>query len=117
MKNGQLTAGLARSGARAGEKSRLAEDSGAARAAARRTARPRDRDVDGNETSGLRLPDQALPIASFTGWNAVKEKAPGACTAGAALPFPQAARRASAGFRPHGDTPSLPSGALRRNTT
>ena len=45
-------------------------------------------DVDGNETSGLRLPDQALPIASFTGWNAAKEKAPGPCTAGAAIPFP-----------------------------
>ena len=45
-------------------------------------------DVDGNETSRLRLPAQALPIASFTGWNAAKEKAPGPCTAGAAIPFP-----------------------------
>jgi len=54
-------------------------------------------DVDGNETSGLRLPDQALPIASFTGWNAAKDKAPGACVAGAAIPFApsRAAREAS----------------------
>lgn len=27
-------------------------------------------DADGNETSGLRLPDQALPLATFTGWSA-----------------------------------------------
>jgi hypothetical protein len=43
-------------------------------------------DADGNETSGLRLPDQALPIATFTGWNAVKGK--GDCVSGAKLPFP-----------------------------
>jgi alpha/beta hydrolase family protein len=30
-------------------------------------------DVDGNEASGLRLPDQALPIATFVGWNASKD--------------------------------------------
>jgi hypothetical protein len=54
-------------------------------------------DVDGNESSGLRLPDQALPIATFTGWNAVKDKTKGDCAAGAKLPFPlsRAAREAS----------------------
>ena len=54
-------------------------------------------DVDGNETSGLRLPDQALPIATFTGWNAVKDRAKGDCASGAKLPFPvsRAAREAS----------------------
>ncbi len=47
-------------------------------------------DPDGNELAGLRLPDQALPIATFTGFNAAKEekdkKAPD-CAAGAAAPF------------------------------
>jgi Alpha/beta hydrolase domain len=54
-------------------------------------------DVDGNESSGLRLPDQALPIATFTGWNAVKDTAKGDCASGAKLPFPisRAAREAS----------------------
>jgi hypothetical protein len=45
-------------------------------------------DSDGNETAGLRLPDQAVPIASFLGWNAKKEKTGPPCEAcGAALPF------------------------------
>jgi hypothetical protein len=54
-------------------------------------------DVDGNESSGLRLPDQALPIATFTGWNAARDKAKGDCAAGAKFPFPisRAAREAS----------------------
>ena len=54
-------------------------------------------DVDGNESSGLRLPDQALPIATFTGWNAARDKAKGDCSSGAKLPFPlsRAAREAS----------------------
>ena len=54
-------------------------------------------DVDGNESSGLRLPDQALPIATFTGWNAARDKAKGDCASGAKLPFPisRAAREAS----------------------
>ncbi len=54
-------------------------------------------DVDGNESSGLRLPDQALPIATFTGWNAVRDKTKGDCASGAKLPFPisRAAREAS----------------------
>ncbi|WP_363350447.1 alpha/beta hydrolase domain-containing protein [Methylocystis echinoides] len=45
-------------------------------------------DADGNELSGLRLPDQALPIATFTGFNARKDPKGPACAAGAALPFP-----------------------------
>jgi len=54
-------------------------------------------DVDGNETSGLRLPDQALPIATFTGWNGAKDKAPGACVAGATFPLtPNRAAREAA---------------------
>ncbi|QGM47670.1 alpha/beta hydrolase domain-containing protein [Methylocystis heyeri] len=54
-------------------------------------------DADGNETSGLLLPDQALPIATFTGWNAPRDPAKGKCAAGTKLPFPEneAARRAS----------------------
>ncbi len=54
-------------------------------------------DADGNETSGLRLPDQALPIATFTGWDAIKDKTKGGCASGAKLPFPvsRAAREAS----------------------
>jgi hypothetical protein len=54
-------------------------------------------DVDGNESSGLRLPDQALPIATFTGWNAARDKSKGDCASGAKLPFPisRAAREAS----------------------
>ena len=53
--------------------------------------------MDGNESSGLRLPDQALPIATFTGWNAARDKAKGDCASGAKLPFPisRAAREAS----------------------
>jgi hypothetical protein len=45
-------------------------------------------DADGNETTGLRLPDQALPIATFTAFNAQKDSKGAACIAGAALPFP-----------------------------
>lgn len=45
-------------------------------------------DADGNETIGLRLPDQALPIATFTAFNVQKEPKGAACSAGAALPFP-----------------------------
>ncbi|MEF3366612.1 alpha/beta hydrolase domain-containing protein [Methylocystis sp. 9N] len=67
-------------------------------------------DADGNELSGLRLPDHALPIATFTGFNARKEKekekekdkvAPD-CVAGAAIPFApdKAAREKSADPRP-----------------
>lgn len=44
-------------------------------------------DPDGNELSGLRLPDQALPIATFTGFNTQKDRKGAACVAGAAIPF------------------------------
>ncbi|CCJ07985.1 Conserved hypothetical protein [Methylocystis sp. SC2] len=44
-------------------------------------------DSDGNEIAGLRLPDLALPIATFTGFNAQKDKKAPACAAGAAIPF------------------------------
>ena len=54
-------------------------------------------DVDGNESSGLRLPDQALPIATFTGWNGARDKTKEDCVSGAKLPFPtsRAAREAN----------------------
>jgi hypothetical protein len=46
-------------------------------------------DADGNEAAGgLRLPDHALPIATFVGFAAQKDKNGPACAAGAALPFP-----------------------------
>jgi hypothetical protein len=55
-------------------------------------------DVDGNETSGLRLPDQALPMATFTGWNASKDALAPACAAGAEFAFPPTrAEREAAG--------------------
>jgi hypothetical protein len=45
-------------------------------------------DADGNETSGLRTPDQAVAIATHVGWNAQKDKAGPPCEAyGASLPF------------------------------
>ena len=33
-------------------------------------------DADGNETSGIRLPDIAVPLASYTGWNLYKPPFP-----------------------------------------
>jgi hypothetical protein len=33
-------------------------------------------DRDGNETSGIRLPDIAVPLATYTGWNLYKEPFP-----------------------------------------
>lgn len=50
-------------------------------------------DSDGNETSGLRMPDQALPLATFTGFNKTHDKAAAVCAAGATFPF--AATRAA----------------------
>ncbi|MBM3578173.1 MAG: hypothetical protein FJX40_11040 [Alphaproteobacteria bacterium] len=44
-------------------------------------------DADGNEIAGLRLPDLALPIATFRGFNAQKNKKGQPCVAGAAIPF------------------------------
>ncbi|WP_424360596.1 alpha/beta hydrolase domain-containing protein [Methylocystis parvus] len=45
-------------------------------------------DADGNETSGLRLPDRLLPIATFTGFAAQKDPKGPPCAAGGVLPFP-----------------------------
>jgi Alpha/beta hydrolase domain len=45
-------------------------------------------DADGNETAGLRLPDQALPIATFTAFNTQKDPKGAACGSGATLAFP-----------------------------
>jgi hypothetical protein len=44
-------------------------------------------DADGNETAGLRLPDHALPVATYTGFNAQKDVKGPPCVAGAAIPF------------------------------
>ena len=44
-------------------------------------------DVDGNETSGLRLPDQALPLATYAPWNARRDAPGRSCGFGADLPF------------------------------
>jgi hypothetical protein len=44
-------------------------------------------DADGNEIAALRLPDLALPVATFTGFNAQKDKKGEPCAAGAAIPF------------------------------
>lgn len=59
-------------------------------------------DPDGNELSGLRLPDHALPIATFVGFNAQKEKTGPACAAGASASFPatKAEREKSGDPRP-----------------
>lgn len=45
-------------------------------------------DADGNETSGLRLPDHALPVATVTGFAAQKDRNGPPCMASAAIPFP-----------------------------
>ncbi|MGD9544606.1 MAG: alpha/beta hydrolase domain-containing protein [Methylocystis sp.] len=44
-------------------------------------------DADGNDVPGLRTPDLALPIATFTGFNAQKNKKGPPCVAGSAIPF------------------------------
>ncbi len=44
-------------------------------------------DADGNETSGLRLPDQALPLATFIAFNESKATPGALCGAGAEFPF------------------------------
>ena len=45
-------------------------------------------DADGNETSGIRLPDQAVPLGTFTGWNVYKGVEADLCDRdGAYLPF------------------------------
>ncbi len=59
-------------------------------------------DADGNETAGLRLPDLALPVATFAGFNARKDNKGQPCVAGAAIPFAatKADREKSADARP-----------------
>jgi hypothetical protein len=62
-------------------------------------------DADGNEAGGIRLPDIAVPLATYTGWNEYKPPYPAGELAdrdGSCLPFPidQAAREASRDPRP-----------------
>jgi len=57
-------------------------------------------DSDGNEAAGVRLPDIAVPLATYTGWNEYKPPYPAGELAdrdGSCLPFPidKAARDAS----------------------
>jgi hypothetical protein len=52
-------------------------------------------DRDGNETSGVRLPEQRYPLATYTGWN-LRDPAIGAPTeqyalTGSMIPFPRTA--------------------------
>jgi hypothetical protein len=60
-----------------------------------------DVDEDGNERSGIRLPDVAVPLATYTGWNFRKPEigAPGELISllGSSIPFPatRAAREAA----------------------
>jgi len=63
-------------------------------------------DADGNETAGVCLPDVAVPLATYTGWN-VRHADSGApdewlLRAGATLPFPRtvAERRITGDPRP-----------------
>jgi len=62
-------------------------------------------DADGNEAAGIRLPDIAVPLATYTGWNEYKPPYPAGEIAdrdGSCLPFPidKAAREASNDPRP-----------------
>ena len=62
-------------------------------------------DGDGNEVAGVRLPDIAVPLATYTGWNEYKEPYPAGELAdrdGSCLPFApdEAARRAAGDPRP-----------------
>ncbi|MDI1284571.1 MAG: alpha/beta hydrolase domain-containing protein [Reyranella sp.] len=57
-------------------------------------------DADGNEAGGVRLPDIAVPLATYTGWNEYKPPYPAGEIAdrdGSCLPFPadKAARESS----------------------
>ena len=57
-------------------------------------------DADGNEAGGIRLPDIAVPLATYTGWNEYKPPYPAGEIAdrdGSCVPFPvdKAAREAS----------------------
>lgn len=46
-------------------------------------------DADGNETAGIRVPDIAVPLGTYTGWNARREGygEGGICALGAFFPF------------------------------
>jgi hypothetical protein len=62
-------------------------------------------DADGNEVAGIRLPDIAVPLATYTGWNEYKPPYPEGEIAdrdGSCLPLPldKAAREASGDPRP-----------------
>jgi len=62
-------------------------------------------DADGNEVAGIRLPDIAVPLATYTGWNEYKPPYPAGEIAdrdGSCLPLPvdKAAREASGDPRP-----------------
>lgn len=62
-------------------------------------------DADGNEVAGIRLPDIAVPLATYTGWNEYKPPYPAGEIAdrdGSCLPLPvdRAAREASGDPRP-----------------
>ena len=62
-------------------------------------------DADGNEAAGIRLPDIAVPLATYSGWNEYKPPYPKGELAdrdGSCLPFPtdKAARQASGDPRP-----------------
>ena len=62
-------------------------------------------DSDGNEAAGIRLPDIAVPLATYSGWNEYKPPYPAGELAdrdGSCLPFPadKAARQASGDPRP-----------------
>jgi hypothetical protein len=63
-------------------------------------------DDDGNETAGIRLPEVAVPVATYTGWNSPDTGPTGEHAlkefAGSSLPFPRTAeeRRATNDPRP-----------------
>jgi hypothetical protein len=62
-------------------------------------------DADGNEAAGVRLPDIAVPLASYSGWNEYKPPYPAGELAdrdGSCLPFAidKAAREAAGDPRP-----------------
>jgi hypothetical protein len=62
-------------------------------------------DADGNEVAGIRLPDIAVPLATYTGWNEYKPPYPAGEIAdrdGSCLPLPvdKTAREAAGDPRP-----------------
>ena len=61
-------------------------------------------DADGNETSGIRLPEVAVPLATYTGWNLFNADAgpPDELSSmvGSFLPFPRTAAEAQAAGDP-----------------